>query len=101
VWSARAGLPSVRLGNWLTPRQTQALLNAPDATTQKGLRDRAILAILLGCGLQRSEVAAPTFKHIPQRDGRSPRGSGWQAQRVQTAESLTRETRRTAGFVLS
>jgi len=41
----------VRLGNWLTAKQAQALLNAPDATTQKGLRDRAIRAVLLGCGL--------------------------------------------------
>src|SRR5262245_14274909 len=37
----------VRLGNWLTAKQAQALLNAPDVTTNKGLRDRAILAILL------------------------------------------------------
>jgi integrase len=60
----------IRTGNWLSLRQAQNLLNAPDATTLKGLRDRAILAILLGCGLRRSEVAALTFKHIQQRDGR-------------------------------
>ena len=59
----------IRTGNWLSLRQAQALLDAPDACTLKGLRDRAILAVLLGCGLRRSEVAALTFQHIQQRDG--------------------------------
>src|SRR6202049_2265430 len=60
----------IRMGNWLSARQAQSLLNAPDVTTLRGLRDRAILAVLLGCGLRRSEVAALTFAHLQQRDGR-------------------------------
>ena len=60
----------IRVGNWLTLRQAQALLSAPDTATMKGLRDRAILAVLLGCGLRRSEVAALLFTRIQQRDGR-------------------------------
>ena len=60
----------VRTGNWLSLKQAQALLNTPDITTMKGLRDRAIIAVLLGCGLRRSEVAALTIGHIQQRDGR-------------------------------
>jgi site-specific recombinase XerD len=59
-----------RTGNWPSLKQAQALLNAPDITTSKGLRDRAIIAALLGCDLRRSEVAALTMGHIQQRDGR-------------------------------
>ena len=43
----------IRSGNWLSARQAQSLLNAPDITTLRGLRDRAILAVLLACGLRR------------------------------------------------
>jgi site-specific recombinase XerD len=60
----------VRVGNWLSVQQAQKLLNAPDVNTKKGLRDRAMLAILLGCGLRRSEVAALTMRDIQQRDNR-------------------------------
>jgi site-specific recombinase XerD len=59
-----------RLGNWLSHRQAQALLDAPDTSTAKGMRDRAILAVLLGCGLRREEAASLTVEHLQQREGR-------------------------------
>lgn len=60
----------VKAGNWLSKEQAQALINAPDITTLKGLRDRAILAIMVGSGLRRSEVAFLSLKDIQQREGR-------------------------------
>jgi integrase/recombinase XerD len=39
-----------------TPRQARALPDAPDPTTVKGLRDRAILSVGLQVGLRRSEI---------------------------------------------
>jgi integrase/recombinase XerD len=59
-----------RAGNWLTLEQAQTLLDAPDVATVKGLRDRAILAVLLGAGLRRSECAALEVRHLATRDGR-------------------------------
>lgn len=60
----------VRSGNWLTLEQARAFINMPDKTRLKGLRDRALLAVMIGCGLRRSEVAGLQFSHIQQRDGR-------------------------------
>jgi len=57
-------------GNWLTKEDAQALLDAPNIETLGGLRDRAILAVLLGCGLRRAELVSLTYEHIQQRDGR-------------------------------
>jgi integrase len=59
-----------RAGNWLTREQAEQLLHQPDASTLKGKRDRALLALLVGCGLRRGEVAALTVDHIQERDGR-------------------------------
>jgi site-specific recombinase XerD len=58
----------VRLGNWMTVEQCKALLQAPNVTTVKGRRDRAVLAILIGCGLRRAEVAKLQLRDFQQRD---------------------------------
>jgi integrase len=59
-----------RLGNWLTLEQVQRLINAPDLTRLIGLRDRALLAVMIGGGLRRSEVANLKLEDLQQRDGR-------------------------------
>jgi site-specific recombinase XerD len=58
----------VRLGNWLTVEQSRSLLQAPNVHRLKGRRDRAILALLLGCGLRRGEVSKLQLGHLQQRE---------------------------------
>ena len=48
--------------------EARRLRQSPDADTLKGKRDRAILAVLLGCGLQRRELADLDFRHLQQRE---------------------------------
>ena len=59
-----------RTGNWLTKDEAQMWLNAPDTKTLKGVRDRAVLAVLIGCGLRRAEAAILSVSHVEQREGR-------------------------------
>jgi site-specific recombinase XerD len=54
-----------RLGNWLT--RDQALLAVPDRQKLKGKRDYAILALLVGCGLRRRELASLAVEDIQLR----------------------------------
>jgi integrase len=65
-----AKMQGTRTGNWLTKAKAERLIDAPDASTLKGRRDRAILMLMIGGGLRRSEVAALTMGHIQERDGR-------------------------------
>jgi site-specific recombinase XerD len=58
-----------RLGNWLTAEQARRLWQSPQANTLKGKRDRALLAVLLGCGLRRRELTELTVQHFQQREG--------------------------------
>jgi integrase len=58
----------VRLGNWLTPEQGRRLLEHPQPTTPRALRDHAMLAMLIGCGLRRGELLALTLESVQQRE---------------------------------
>jgi site-specific recombinase XerD len=58
----------MRLGNWLTVAEARTLWQLPNAQTLKGKRDRAILAVLLGCGLRRGELIDLTSEHIQRRE---------------------------------
>ena len=60
----------VRTGNWLDKKQAQAVLDNKDITTPKGLRDRAIIAVAVGSGLRRSEIASLKVEDIQQRESR-------------------------------
>ena len=60
----------IRLGNWLTACQAKALLDAPNLESVRGKRDRAMLALLVGCGLRRSEVVHLTVENLQQRENR-------------------------------
>jgi integrase len=59
-----------RAGNWLTPEEATALLNAPDRSALIGCRDRALLAFLVGCGLRRAELVSLDTGHLQLRDAR-------------------------------
>jgi len=53
----------------LTADQAKALWQVPDATHTKGKRDRALLSLLLACGLRRREAATLRLRDLEQRQG--------------------------------
>lgn len=57
-----------KIGNWLTKAQAEAMIAAPALATRKGIRDRAILAVMLGAGLRRDEVVRLDVEHFQQRE---------------------------------
>src|SRR6201997_1335024 len=58
----------VRMGNWLTAEQARSLWESPDNARMKGKRDRALLALLLACGLRRHEAANLKVEDLQQRE---------------------------------
>jgi integrase len=58
----------VRMGNWLTDEQARSFWQSPDHARMKGKRDRALLALLLACGLRRHEAANLRVEDLQQRE---------------------------------
>jgi integrase len=59
-----------KMGNWLTRNQAQELVNASSTNSLRGWRDGAMLGLLLGCGLRRSEVVGLNLDQLQSREGR-------------------------------
>lgn len=81
----------VRAAQWLTLRQVNELLSLPDVRTLKGLRDRALLGVLVGCALRRAEVCDLLISNIEQRSSRwvfIVRGKGEKTRIVGIASGL-------------
>jgi site-specific recombinase XerD len=62
----------------LTPSEARRLLNAPDDTTPKGLRDRAILELFYSSGIRLEELTRLTLPDVDIKNGfvRVTRGKG-------------------------
>lgn len=51
-------------GRWLRVEDVADVLELPSQHTHQGLRDRAILALLFGCGLRRAELVSLCVEHL-------------------------------------
>ncbi len=54
-----------RLPKFLTPEEVRAVLRAPDVSTPRGLRDRAVLEILYATGMRVGELVALRRSALP------------------------------------
>jgi site-specific recombinase XerC len=54
--------------NWLTAEQGKRLLAVFDHSNIRGKRDYAMVAVLLGCGLRRAELAGLVVESLQQRE---------------------------------
>ena len=58
----------VRVGNWLSAEQGRKLIASPSAPELRALRNRAVLAMLIGCGLRRAEVVSVSVEDCELRE---------------------------------
>ena len=59
-----------RVGHWLTAEQARTLVQCPAGPSLRSVRDRAILSVLLGCGLRRTELLNLRLEEMQLREGR-------------------------------
>lgn len=57
-----------RMGNWLSATQGKSLAEAFPADSTRGLCNRAMLAVLIGCGLRRAELLNLRFEDLQVRE---------------------------------
>ncbi len=88
-------LKGVRQGNWLTLGQCQHLISLPDRNDVMGLRDAALLGLMLGCGLRRAEVGELRWDRYQEREGRMMlvdiRGKGGRLRSIPVADWVQRD----------
>ena len=58
-----------RMGNWLSSDQVKLLLETADREDLRSIRDLAMMAVLLGCGLRRAELTALEAADMEIRQG--------------------------------
>jgi site-specific recombinase XerC len=58
-----------RVGNWLSVDECSAVLSRACGTTLRAKRDYAMLAVLFGCGLRRSELVGLDVNDVQLRQG--------------------------------
>ncbi|MGA3033569.1 MAG: tyrosine-type recombinase/integrase [Terracidiphilus sp.] len=58
----------VRIGNWLTVEQSKKLIAAPSGSTLRDKRNRAVLAMLVSCGLRRAEIVTVRVEDFELRE---------------------------------
>lgn len=67
------GIGSPKLGRYLpavlSVKEIEAIINAVDTSSENGIRDRAIIETLYGCGLRVSEVASLRISDLFPKEG--------------------------------
>jgi len=91
-----------RVGNWLTIDAVKVMMQLPDRETPMGARDAALLAVMVACGLRRTEIAELDWTQYQEREARmcliDVRGKGNRIRTVPVAAWAAGEVERWRGL---